>query len=190
LIRFLFPGTHRLRRARAKSRGASNCGRDPLLALLSSEASSEAMFDLCKLQRQRRRTVNFYDLAVADCKADKNKNEASLRSLYAEASHEIEMVDNSLNAIESDRLVNEAREFDVETPAISDEDGLWEKDWYRGRHFLSAKGRRAIRTLVDEEKARRFEVKTRWVTKLILPLIIAFGALIGAATGFVLALKR
>jgi hypothetical protein len=145
------------------------------------------MFDLWKLKHQRRKTVKFYDKAIAAIKAENDNNDPG--SISTEAGHEIGLIDAALNAIVSDRLVSEAREFDVETPKISEESGLWEKDWYRQRYFLSATGRSTVRKLIDEEKARRFEVTTRWV-KLLIPAIAAFAGLIGVITGLVAVLHK
>jgi len=54
---------------------------------------------------------------------------------------------------------------------------------------LTAKGRTYLRKLIDEEKARRFELRVRWV-KLLMPIIAALAGLVGALTGLVLALKK
>jgi hypothetical protein len=147
------------------------------------------MFDLWKLKYERRKTVRFYDKIVATAKGDKTRSKEDLESLYAEEAYFIGEVDNALNAFVSDRLIEEAREFDVETPKISDASALWEKDWTRQRYFLSATGRSTIRKLIDEEKARRFEVTTRWV-KLLTPVIAACAGLIGVITGLVAVLRR
>jgi hypothetical protein len=52
------------------------------------------------------------------------------------------------------------------------------------RRWFSAKGRTNLRKLIDEEKARRFEVKTLWVTKFWLPLLAALVGIIGALPDF------
>jgi hypothetical protein len=148
------------------------------------------MFELWKLKYQRRKISGLFDKAIDECKADKTKNKDDLESLYIEESHEVGLVDDALNELVSDRLVDEAREFDVETPRINDDDGIWQKDWQRQRHFLSAKGRRILRTLIDEEKARRFEVKTRWVTKIILPVVASLVGILGAIAGLVAVIRR
>jgi hypothetical protein len=51
--------------------------------------------------------------------------------------------------------------------------------------ILTPNGRYQARKLIDAEKARRFEVRTLWVTKFWLPLLTALVGLIGAATGFI-----
>jgi hypothetical protein len=55
---------------------------------------------------------------------------------------------------------------------------------------LTTMGRMAIRKLIEDEKARRFEIRTRWVTKLILPLLAAIIGIIGALTGLVAVLQH
>jgi hypothetical protein len=44
--------------------------------------------------------------------------------------------------------------------------------------------------LIGEEKARRFEVKTLWVTKFWIPLLAASIGIIGALTGFFAVLQH
>ena len=57
-------------------------------------------------------------------------------------------------------------------------------------HWLSAQGRGHVRKLIDEEKARRFEAKTRWVTKFIVPLLAPLVGIIGALTGLIAVLRH
>jgi len=47
-----------------------------------------------------------------------------------------------------------------------------------------------LRKLVDAEKARRFEIKTLWVTKFWLPLLAALVGIIGALTGLAAVLQH
>jgi hypothetical protein len=83
------------------------------------------------------------------------------------------------------KLSQEAKRYDLELP-------LGEGDWTEGEvlkntpaRYLSPTGRLTLRRLIDAEKARRFEVRTLWVTKFWLPLLTALVGLIGAATGFI-----
>ncbi len=56
--------------------------------------------------------------------------------------------------------------------------------------MFTPRARSHLRKMIDEEKARRFEVKTLWVTKLILPLLAALIGIIGALTGLVAVLHH
>jgi hypothetical protein len=86
-------------------------------------------------------------------------------------------------------LVYEAETLDVTIPP--DDDGkIWEKDKSYTHPFLTAAGRHQLRTSIDLEKSRRFEVKTLWVTKIILPLAGVLVGIIGALTGLVAVLQH
>jgi hypothetical protein len=58
------------------------------------------------------------------------------------------------------------------------------------RGCLPAKARSTIRKLVDQEKERRFNVKTLWVTKFWVPLLAALVGIIGAITGLIAVLHH
>jgi hypothetical protein len=82
-------------------------------------------------------------------------------------------------------LLTEADDLDLELPPRSDSK-IWQPD-VNGEPItlLTIRGRAQVRTLIDAEKARRFEVKTLWVTKFWLPLLAALVGVIGALTGLV-----
>lgn len=58
------------------------------------------------------------------------------------------------------------------------------------RYWLTGTGRSKVRKLIEEEKARLFEIKTLWITKLIPPVLVALIGIIGALTGFVAVLRH
>jgi hypothetical protein len=87
------------------------------------------------------------------------------------------------------RLAQKARIFDIETPPKTDTE-MWDYDQQSGSRWYSAKGRTYLRKLIDEEKSRRFEVKTLWVTKFWLPLLAALVGIIGALTGLFAVMHR
>jgi len=87
------------------------------------------------------------------------------------------------------RLYDEARSLDVEIPPHSDSE-MWVDDAVGERTWLSSKGRAQVRKLIDEEKARRFEVKTQWVTRLILPVLGLLIGVLGAITGLIAVLHQ
>jgi hypothetical protein len=66
----------------------------------------------------------------------------------------------------------------------ADDEGMWHTD-KDGSLILSFRGRAYLRELIDKEKSRRFDVGTRWVTKIILPLLTLLIGVIGALTGLV-----
>ncbi len=144
-------------------------------------------FELWKLKRSRRKTIESYDKAIAECKADKTKNKDDLEMLYTEQGAEIQVADDALDTYVSDILVEEARELDIETPDYDDKT-FWTRNLYGNRILLNAKGRAAVRHLIYEEKTRKFD-QMRWA-KMALPIITALAGLAGVITGLVVALKK
>lgn len=87
------------------------------------------------------------------------------------------------------RLAREANSLDIETPP-SDQKEMWTEHKDSGMTWLSRAGRVYVRKLVYEEKARRFDAKTLWVTKFWLPLLASLVGIIGALTGLIAVLHN
>ena len=100
-------------------------------------------------------------------------------------------MDEWIDSILSDRLTQKARELDIELPSY-EEPKFWRKYEDSEVLYLSARGRSVVRKLVDEEKARRFEVTTRWVKliALLAPVLGAAAGFIGAMIGWVAIHKK
>src|SRR5208283_892810 len=98
-------------------------------------------------------------------------------------------IENAMDWEIGTRLSDRARALDVDIPPINDLQ-MWYHDENGRKLWFTPKGRAHVRKLIDEEKARRFEVKTRWVTKLIIPLLAALIGIIGALTGLVAVLQH
>jgi hypothetical protein len=118
-------------------------------------------------------------------KAPKEKFE----ELDADEYYEVREVEQELDCETGLRLWGEARSLDVETPPLSD-DQMWFHHADGKRVWLSSKGRAQVRKLIDEEAARRFEVKTQWVTRLILPLLGLIIGVLGAITSLIAVLHQ
>jgi hypothetical protein len=106
--------------------------------------------------------------------------------------NEVDRVNFSIETFHSDELLHEANKLDVKIPFEDPE--CW-RDMRTGLpgatlRILSPYGRSVLRSKIDAEKARRFEVKTLWVTKFWLPLLAALVGIIGAVTGLVAVLHR
>ena len=145
------------------------------------------MLDLWKLRQSRRKIVRAFERdrrGLNKKKASTAEHEELSRDEWAN----LQMEDDGINAFVSDQLWEEAREYDVEVPQNTP--NLWEDSIFGNRKFLNTRGRSTVRRLIDEEKARRFDVKTRWVTKLILPILAALIGIIGAITGLVAVLRH
>jgi len=104
--------------------------------------------------------------------------------------HEIRSIDDELYEQEGFALERTARKLEVDISQTSFPDYWEDDDGDHPRYSLSTKGRFNARKLIDEEKARRFEVKTLWVTKLIVPLLAALVGILGALTGLVAVLRH
>jgi hypothetical protein len=114
---------------------------------------------------------------------------------------QLDRINASIESFRSDQLLREAIKFDVKIPFEDHE--CWRETepivsvllFSRGElnrvlRVLSPHGRSVLRSKIDAEKARRFEVKTLWVTKFWLPLLAALVGIIGAVTGLVAVLQR
>jgi hypothetical protein len=148
------------------------------------------MFKVRRLRYQRDKIYQ-----VHECKIDSLRKEKASSSTIASASFDqwvdSKVYENEISMVRSRRLLDEADAYDV---AVPNDGGMWERDEDAndpdGPCWLSSQGRAHVRKLISEEKARRFEEKTQWVIKLIVPIIVALAGLVGAATGFVLALRK
>jgi hypothetical protein len=111
-----------------------------------------------------------------------------INELYLAYHFDFEQAEDAIDERVGRRLFDEARSLDVETP-VALEEGMWRKG-NDGSMWFSPKGRAHVRKLIDDEKERRFGVKTRWVTRLILPLLAALVGIIGAITGLVAVMQH
>jgi hypothetical protein len=101
----------------------------------------------------------------------------------------IDEAEREMDRIIGTKLFHKARMLDVETPPLS-EDAMWIREEHNNRIWFSPKGRATVRKLIDEEKARRFDSKTRWAMKLIVPVLAALIGIIGAVTGLIAVIQR
>jgi hypothetical protein len=83
-----------------------------------------------------------------------------------------------LQAIITNRLLREVLIYDIDATSLN-----LEEQYTNG--VILPKGRALLRDLIHKEKERRFEAKTRWVTKFWLPLLAALVGIIGALTGLI-----
>ena len=138
------------------------------------------MFELWRLKRSRKKIVRAYERDRQKLKKKKDRGPDEFEELEHAEWQALQVEDDAMNAVLSDQLWEEAREYDI---AIPKGDGVWEDSYYGERKYLTMATRATLRRLIDEEKARRFEVKTLWVTKFILPILGGLVGVIGALTG-------
>lgn len=150
------------------------------------------MFTVWRLRRARKKVDADFSRELTKLRKAKASLE-QIGKLEFEHSTRAEEYDDDIAIALSARLLDEAyNKYDVEVPEFSDK-SIWtgqEIGPHEFRHWLSSRGRSHVRKLIDEEKARRFEVRTRWVTRLILPLLAALVGVIGALTGLIAVLRH
>lgn len=130
------------------------------------------------------------ELKWIDQATEEGKNRiAATERQFMEACKEI---DDRILWYLSYRLCNKAVALDIEAPPTDDKEmwGLVKTAWGEVKPALTPKGRHHLRKLIDAEKARRFEVRTLWVTKFWLPLLAALVGIIGALTGLMAVLQH
>lgn len=110
---------------------------------------------------------------------------------FKNQSVQIDHINFQIESFRSNQLLHEATKLDIRFPDPEDPE-CWRDMEFLGIKFspLSPNGRFVLRSKIDAEKARRFEVKTLWVTKFWLPLLAALVGIIGAVTGLVAVLNR
>jgi hypothetical protein len=151
------------------------------------------MFDLWTLRWKRYKYNSSFDKKIFRVPLDRLDAGDILRELHVDKFTQQDAIDTEIDMLLGDALIQEAKRLDVEVPRIRGsaiDDPLWEENGYSGRPFLSAKGRFELRKKVDEEKTRRFNVQTLWVTKFWVPLLAALVGIIGALTGLAAVLQH
>jgi hypothetical protein len=146
------------------------------------------MFEIWRLKRRRAALQKAFQEDRETLEKEKAPRE-KLYELDSQEYFEVREIEVELDMEQSRQLVDEARALDADIPKPSDGE-TWISDDNIGRIWLSSKWRATVRKAVDEEKARRFEVRTRWVTKLIIPLLAGLIGIIGAMTGLVAVLQH
>jgi hypothetical protein len=146
------------------------------------------MFEIWRLKRRRAALQKAFQQDREKLAKEKAPHE-QFYALDSQEYFEVREIETELDMEQSRQLFDKARELDVETPKPADGE-MWISDDHIGRIWLTAKGRATVRKAIDEEKARRFEVRTRLVTKLIIPLLAGLIGIIGAMTGLVAVLQH
>lgn len=139
-----------------------------------------------KYRRWRLRRAFAKDVKAVE---ERKGSHDEFNQVYADYHYDLEQAEQVIDEEVGTRLFNEARSLDVEIPGPSANE-MWMRGDDGSSRWFSPKGRAHVRKLIDEEKSRRFEVKTLWVTKFWLPLLAALVGIIGALTGLVAVLEH
>ena len=148
------------------------------------------MFKVRRLRYQRDKKDQVHERRIEALRKE-NATSSTIASASFDQWVDGKTYENEISMVRSRRLLDEADAYDV---AVPNHARTWEHDEDSnapdGPYWLSSDGRAHVRKLISEEKKRRFEEKTQWVIKVIVPIIVALAGVLGAATGFVLALRK
>jgi hypothetical protein len=145
------------------------------------------MFKVWRLKWQRWRLQHSYAKDYKNL-VKKKASQDELMQLHAGEHFDVEAVEQQIDFYIGTKLSDKARSLDVEIPHFSDKQ-MWVHG-EQGYFWFSSKGRAHVRKLIDEERARRFEVKSQWFIKIILPTLGLVIGIVGAITGLVAVLHQ
>ncbi len=136
------------------------------------------IFDaLWRAQRKRRQLDRLFRRLTS--KAEKEKRRDDVESLVAEHGFERDLVNDTINALESSRIQERAERLGIPVPKYSTDNEAWEKGFQPNVVYLSLKTRAELRTQLRKERRERVEYCTLVVKDLIVPLVGLIGAIIG-----------
>lgn len=147
-----------------------------------------AMYWIWQLRWKRWRVEQTYAKKFKELERQKGSRD-DFGELNASEHFDLQDIDEMIEQTLAIRLRREAVSLDIELPAWPD-DEIWKSSDDGEFVYLTNKGRAYVRKLIAEEKTRRFEVKTLWVTKFWLPLLAALIGIIGALTGLFAVLHK
>lgn len=141
-----------------------------------------------KLKERRWKMRKRFAERLEKIKDGTDKNPYAYPELQGDEYFEEQMMEEDRNGYLSHRLLLQADEYDVEVPPLSEKD-LWRYTDDGENCYLTLKGRDLMRDRVNQAKDRN---SADWArrSKIWVPIITAVAALLGAATGLVLAFKK
>ena len=139
--------------------------------------------ELWEVQRARAKLRKTFDRLISQAKKEDN-NEKRDR-LIDEFLMELDLINDKINMLESERIQKEAERLGIPVPPLSDKES-WEKGFQPNTVFLGVKVRLQLRSGIRKERREQWEGRTLWISGL-LGLIIG---LIGAITALVSVLKK
>jgi hypothetical protein len=142
------------------------------------------MLRIWKLKRARARIDKDYEEKMAALRNKKGAPNYEFGEVEYDYHERRKDIDGAIEYMLSQILLDKANDLDVPKPPYTEKQ-LWDQDEQDGEVliWLNANGRAHLRKLMAEEKTRRFESRTLWVTKFWLPLLAALVGIIGALTG-------
>ena len=146
------------------------------------------IFDqLSKAQRERTKLKKKFDRLISQAEQEKNHKERNF--LIDEFLMECGFIDDRINVLESIRLQEKAERMGIPIPPLSDKQS-WEKGYKPNTTFLGVKARLQLLTEIRKERRERWEGRTFWISRILIPLIGLIIGLIGALTALVSVWKK
>ena len=146
-------------------------------------------WNLRKFKRKRRTIRENYAKKSQQLAQSKAKGPYDEAELQADEYFEGKLMDEAVGSFLSNRLIEQAFDYDVEVPSPSERKELWQYTDDGEHCYLNAAGRAFARDLIHKEQERNTDDWKRWA-QILAPVIGALAALFGAATGFILAFKK
>ena len=134
-------------------------------------------------QRERTKLKKTFDRLISQARKEKNQEEAD--SLISEFITERDQINDIINGLETTRIQEEAERLGIPIPPFLDAES-WEQGFNPNIFLLSSKARLQLCGEIRKERRRRWEDRTLWISRILLPLL----ALIGAMRGLVSVWKK
>jgi hypothetical protein len=142
---------------------------------------------LWNAQRKRRKLDKLYGRLIS--KAERGKNPEEVGSLGSEYRFERNLINDTINSLESSMIQERAERLGVPVPNYSPDHEAWEKGFQPNVVYLSLKTRAELRSQIRKERRERVEYWTLLVKDLIVPLVGLLVGLVGATIGLVSVLR-
>jgi hypothetical protein len=143
------------------------------------------MLRIWELKRARARIDKDYENKMAALRIKEKPGPYEFSEAEYDYHERRKDIDGAIEYVLSQVLIDKANALDVPKPPYSQKE-LWDQDEQDGEVavWLNVNGRAHLRKLIAEDKARRFESNTLWITKFWLPLLVALVGVIGTLLGF------
>ena len=133
--------------------------------------------ELRKAQKERKALSKKYDSFISAETEEKEKDRLIGEFLLFRG-----MLDAQISSIQTIRIQNKAEEYGIPTPSPSDQES-WEQGYNSQGYlivFLNAKARLELLNNIRKERRTRWEDKTIWIDRIVMPVIALLGVLTGA----------
>lgn len=120
---------------------------------------------LRKFQRRRAKTLAAYREDRAKAEKEKKPRD-DIEAIIASERHEIEMIDDEIESLESRNLIEAAQALLLPLPEYSKDSSEWEQSGFTGRYRLSLAAMVKLRAQIRKERKERREGAIAWITAI------------------------